>query len=219
MKHMLSYQSLTFVLVDGRIQTSTCNTLKIKFHNCYQTLNWGYMYIIEWMLAKGHRIALMDEPPQKRNKGLVSYDAGDSDEDEDIIRSPQAHTHFQPNSPQLPVIFHRSPPSPTVHHNSPDKIEYTFQASSGPSLRQPPPQRIIVSQGNQVNQQRIAISVEQAERIGLSVSQGVAMSPPRGEPIAAAQGIPQKAPPSVQQSLLGEGPRYNRQQPFWMSPH
>ncbi|XP_071793893.1 uncharacterized protein [Asterias amurensis] len=170
--------------------------------------------------AKGHRIALMDEPPQKRNKGLVSYDAGDSDEDEDIIRSPQAHTHFQPNnSPQLPVIFHRSPLSPTVHHRSPDKIEYAFQTSSGPSLRQPPPQRLIVSQGNQANQQRIAISVGQAERIGISVSQGVAMSPPQGEPTVVTHGIPQKAPSSVQHSLLGEGPQYNQQQPFWMSPH
>ncbi|XP_038078739.1 KH homology domain-containing protein 4-like [Patiria miniata] len=48
--------------------------------------------------AKGGRLALMDEPPQKRSKGLVSYDGGDSDDDEDIIRSPQAHSHFQPNT-------------------------------------------------------------------------------------------------------------------------
>ncbi|XP_022106799.1 UPF0469 protein KIAA0907 homolog isoform X2 [Acanthaster planci] len=48
--------------------------------------------------VKGGRVALFEEPPQKRSKGLVSYDGGDSDDDEDIIRSPQAHSYFQPNS-------------------------------------------------------------------------------------------------------------------------
>ena len=212
---MFGHQMMNLFNFVESLNLTYTNDNKTWIQRTVKQTQWMY-YINKSITAKGHRMPLMDEPPQKRSKGLVSYDGGDSDDDEDIIRSPQAHTHFQPNSPQLPVIFQRSPQSPSAQHNSLEKLEYAFPLASGPVLGHPPQQR------NQVitTEERISISAEQPQRIPISVTQGVTISPPQGDRIAVAHGIPlstaQKSSLSAQQSLLGERPH---QQPFWMSPH